>query len=209
MFLQTHKTFVVNTVHQHHTHVSWCSRDKCQRLTQKRRNCWITILFLFFCARKKYSCCFITLRLNHCSHMDYFNNVFLGLENGNNEESLHFIKNIFICVFNVLRVWNNMRVSNYWQKCNFWVNQPFGGKKKFAILTIENDNCLTGMQQALLRGYVHGMRLWTPISTSRIWLWTPTFCHSCHFLQKQARYQWKFTIFYSYIDTTAKIPLLK
>ncbi len=52
-----------------------------RRLTQKRRNCWIKSLFLF--AHKKYSCSFITLRLNLWCHMDYFNNVltsFLGLK---------------------------------------------------------------------------------------------------------------------------------
>ncbi len=35
---------------------------------------------------KKYFCSFITLRLKHCCHMDYFNDVltaFLGLEHGN------------------------------------------------------------------------------------------------------------------------------
>ncbi len=41
-----------------------------------------TVIFVFF-MHKKYSRCFITLRLNHWCHMDYFNDVlttFLGLE---------------------------------------------------------------------------------------------------------------------------------
>ncbi len=55
-----------------------------RRLTRKRRNCWIK-LFLFSLCTKKYSHSFITMRLNHWCHMDYFNNVlttFLGLERG-------------------------------------------------------------------------------------------------------------------------------
>ncbi len=43
------------------------------------------IVFVFF-AHKKYSHSFITLRLNHWCHMDYFNDIlttFLGLERGN------------------------------------------------------------------------------------------------------------------------------
>ncbi len=42
------------------------------------------VIFVFF-AHKKYSHSFITLRLNHRYHMDYFNgvlNTFLGLECG-------------------------------------------------------------------------------------------------------------------------------
>ncbi len=49
---------------------------------RKRRNRWI---FLLFFAHKMYSRSFITLRVNHGCHMDYFNNVltnFLGLERG-------------------------------------------------------------------------------------------------------------------------------
>jgi len=52
------------------------------RMTGKQRNC----CFCFVFVHKKYSRCFIKLRLNHCSHMDYFNDVFttfLGLESGN------------------------------------------------------------------------------------------------------------------------------
>jgi len=46
-----------------------------------------TRYFGCFFAHKRYSCHFIKLRLNHCSHMDYFNHIFttfLGLESGNN-----------------------------------------------------------------------------------------------------------------------------
>jgi len=32
--------------------------------------------FCLFFAHKKYFCHLITLRLNHCSHIDYFNDVF-------------------------------------------------------------------------------------------------------------------------------------
>ncbi|XP_067268907.1 interferon-induced 35 kDa protein homolog isoform X2 [Pseudorasbora parva] len=62
-----------------------CSCDACddtgadqqfKSLTQTRRNCGIKSLFLFcFCALK-YSRGFITLRLNHWSHMNYINKVF-------------------------------------------------------------------------------------------------------------------------------------
>ncbi len=40
--------------------------------------------FFFALGHKKYSYSFIKLRLNHCCHVDYFNNVltFLGLEHG-------------------------------------------------------------------------------------------------------------------------------
>ncbi len=59
------------------------------------------IIFVFF-AHKKYSRSFINLRLNHCGHMDYFNNVlttFLGLEHVSCiAKLLDFIKNILICV---------------------------------------------------------------------------------------------------------------
>jgi len=44
-------------------------------------------VIIFVLVHKKYSCHFITLRLNHCSHVDYFNDVFttfLVLESGNN-----------------------------------------------------------------------------------------------------------------------------
>jgi len=43
------------------------------------------VIFVCFFAHKKYSHRFIPLRLNHCSQMDYFNDVFttfLGLESG-------------------------------------------------------------------------------------------------------------------------------
>jgi len=45
------------------------------------------VYYSHFTVHKKYSCRFITLRLNHCSLMDYFNNVFttfLGFESGIN-----------------------------------------------------------------------------------------------------------------------------
>ncbi len=50
----------------------------------KRINGWIKSLFLFCCTHK-YSHSFITSRLNHWCHMDYFNDVlttFLNLECG-------------------------------------------------------------------------------------------------------------------------------
>ncbi len=44
-----------------------------RRLTQKRRNCWIILVFF---AHKNYSCSFIKCWLNHWCHiMDYFNDV--------------------------------------------------------------------------------------------------------------------------------------
>ncbi len=67
-------------------------------------------VILVFFAHKKYSWSFIKLRLNHCCHMDYFNDVlamFWGLERvsciavyagSKSLESLYFIKNILICV---------------------------------------------------------------------------------------------------------------
>ncbi len=56
---------------------------------------------------KKYSSRFITLKLNHCSHADYFNvfTYFLGLEKCNDVAAFvrfrylsDLIKNILICI---------------------------------------------------------------------------------------------------------------
>ncbi len=76
--------------------------------------------FVFF-AYKKYSRCFVKLRLNPC-HMDYFKDLlatFLDVDcvnyiavYGRVRELSECIKNILICVPNVLRVWNDTRVSN-------------------------------------------------------------------------------------------------
>ena len=65
-------------------------------------------LFWGFFVRKKYSRRFIILRLNHCSCMDYLNNVFttfLGLESCSYvavyrgvRKLSDFIENILICV---------------------------------------------------------------------------------------------------------------
>ncbi len=74
-----------------------------QRMTLKRS------LFIFnLRAQKKYSCSFITLRLNHWCHMDYFNNAlptFLGHKTFQLccwlcrvRKLTDFIKNILICV---------------------------------------------------------------------------------------------------------------
>ncbi len=64
--------------------------------------------FYLFIMHKKYSRSFITLRLNHWCHINYFNIIlttFLGLEHGSyvavyggSESSGDFIKNILICV---------------------------------------------------------------------------------------------------------------
>jgi len=40
------------------------------------RYCWIIVIILFFLVHKKYSRRFITLRLNHCCHMNCFKYVF-------------------------------------------------------------------------------------------------------------------------------------
>ncbi len=79
-------------------------------------------IFVFF-AHKKYSHSFITLRLNHWCHMDYFNNVlttFLSLKHGScvavYAESFWISSKISQFVFwrwsKFLRVWNDMRVIN-------------------------------------------------------------------------------------------------
>ncbi len=83
MSFQTHRTFVHlqrafrrGPCMRRDTLVNAC------RLTRKRRHCSIKSYFCFLCAQK-YSRSFIKLRLNHCCHMDYFNDVFatfLGLE---------------------------------------------------------------------------------------------------------------------------------
>ncbi len=82
------------------------------------------VIFVFF-AHKMCSRSFTTLRLNHWSHMDYFNDVlttFLGLEHGScvavygESESSPISSNISSFMFRwwskVLRVWNDTRVSN-------------------------------------------------------------------------------------------------
>ncbi len=45
--------------------------------------CWIKSLFLFYFCTKRYSCRFITLRLNHWWLMEYPGDAFLGLDCGN------------------------------------------------------------------------------------------------------------------------------
>ncbi len=97
---------------QHHTHASWYSREWQWRLTQKRRNRWIKSCW--FSLRS-----FITLRLNHWCHIDYFNDVltaFLGVERVSCclwRVRGSFIKNVSNCFPKmVLWVLNDMRVSN-------------------------------------------------------------------------------------------------
>ncbi len=78
---------ISSTTHMHHGTLMNVQR----RLTRKRGNCWIKLLFLF-------SLC--TKGLNHWCHMDYFNDVlitFLGLERGSSVS----VKNILICVLKV------------------------------------------------------------------------------------------------------------
>ena len=86
-------------------HTTW----KDSRPREKEINSGIKSLFLLlFFAHKKYSRRFINLRLSHCSHLDYINdvfNTFSGPESYNALEAYggviqlsDLIKNIFICV---------------------------------------------------------------------------------------------------------------
>ncbi len=83
-----------------------------------------------------YSCSFITLQLDHCCHMDYFNDVlttFLGLEPGScvavyaGSESSWIWSKIAVSRrwMMVLWVWSDLRVRNLWQNFHFWVNYSF------------------------------------------------------------------------------------
>ena len=66
------------------------------------------MLFLCFFSHKKYSCRFKKLMLSHCSHLDYFNNVFTNFSGPASFDPIeayeeviqlsNFIKNILICV---------------------------------------------------------------------------------------------------------------
>ncbi len=66
-----------------HTHALWyCCERVANSDTEEKKLLNKVIIFVFF-AHKKFSRSFITLRLDHWCHMDYFNNVlttFLGLE---------------------------------------------------------------------------------------------------------------------------------
>ncbi len=59
---------------------------KSESLIDTEEKKWLNkvVIFAFF-VHKKYLSSFITLRLNHWCHMDYFNNIvttFMGLEHG-------------------------------------------------------------------------------------------------------------------------------
>ncbi len=68
---------------QHYTHASWYSCEHTTKNdTEEKKLLNKVVIFVFF-AHKKYSRSFITLRLYHWCHMDYFNDVlttFLGLQ---------------------------------------------------------------------------------------------------------------------------------
>ncbi len=71
MSFQTHENFVLQNKNN-----DFSSDTEEKKLLNK------VVIFVFF-TRTKYSRSFITLRLNHWCHMDYFNNdltTFLGLE---------------------------------------------------------------------------------------------------------------------------------
>jgi len=64
------------------------------------------------------------VRLSHCSHSNYFNNVFnfwagqfRSLKKPMEEWSSSQIQSK-----NILIIWNNMRVSHYWQNFHFGLN---------------------------------------------------------------------------------------
>ncbi len=89
-------------------HVLWYTCEQALKTdTEEKKLLNKVIIFVFF-AHKKYSHSFITLRLNHWCHMDYFNDaltMFLGLEcvscvavYDRVRKLSDFIKNILICV---------------------------------------------------------------------------------------------------------------
>jgi len=78
----------------------------------------------------------INLWLSHCSHSDYFNNVFTnfsGLANFNPLETYGGVrqlsdlikKTVFRRWTHVSQGWNNMRVKKCWHIFHFSVNHPF------------------------------------------------------------------------------------
>ncbi len=101
-----------------HESITTCMCTEKKKLSNK------VIIFVFF-AHKKYSHGFITLRLNHWCHMDYFNNIlttFLGLDRVSCclcrvKKLLDFIKNILICVPKM-----NEGLTGLEQHFHFWVN---------------------------------------------------------------------------------------
>ncbi len=151
MSFQTHKTFV---------HLRKTNEDifkeiqaQCKLNISRTRKVVEFVLFHtkeknggFFLRKKLFLWLFfLKLRLNHWSHMDYFNNVVITfLELGTFQ--LHyclcrvrklsdFIKNILICVderrgFAMTQGW----VIN--DNFHFWVNYPFKPKIYFAILRV-------------------------------------------------------------------------
>ncbi len=67
-----------------HTQSNYHVQGSALTDTEEKKLLNKVVIFVFF-LHKKYSPSFITLRLNHWCHMDYFNNVltnFLGLESG-------------------------------------------------------------------------------------------------------------------------------
>ncbi len=57
-------------------HMLWyCHEHVSKTDTEENKLLNKVIIFVFF-PHKKFSCSFIILQLNHCCHMDYFNNVF-------------------------------------------------------------------------------------------------------------------------------------
>ncbi len=71
-------------VHLFGAHHGLCCERMLKTDMQEKELLNKVVIFVFF-AHKKYSCSFITLRLSHRCHMDYFNDVlttFLGLERG-------------------------------------------------------------------------------------------------------------------------------
>ncbi len=111
--------------------------NACRSLTQKRRNCWIKSLFLFSLGTNNYSRFFITLRLNHWCHMDYFINVlttFLGLECVScfavytGSEISRISLKIVICDLKINEV-------------HFWVNYPFKSRHCFQLPRQSSSSC--------------------------------------------------------------------
>ncbi len=61
----------------------WYCHERMSKTDKEENKLLIKVVIFVFIGHKKYSRSFIKLRLNHCYHMDYFNDVlttFLGLE---------------------------------------------------------------------------------------------------------------------------------
>ncbi len=106
---------------QHYTHASWFSCEHTTKNDTEEKTLLNKVVIFVFFAHKKYSRSFITLRLYHWCHMDYFNDVlttFLGLQRvsflavyGGSESSRFLQKYLNLCSEDE---WKSYRFGTTW-----------------------------------------------------------------------------------------------